>query len=123
MVDSITAHVASLSRGGLARSKPRYRRRVDSLCSGQLVDRYVSGPDQARKKGRQGFSPVNVDEVVAQRDDEHKASGKRHRDQDQPRVLPGDLPESVHGCGQCNPITASLSAKHSAQPSSISSAP
>jgi hypothetical protein len=46
-----------------------------------------------------GFSPVNVDEVVAQRDDEHKASGKRHRDQDQPRVLPGDLYESVHDWG------------------------
>jgi hypothetical protein len=62
---------------------------------------------------------VNVDEVVAQRDDEHKASGKRHRDQDQPRILPGDLSESVHGRGQCSPITASLISETSAQPSSI----
>ena len=62
---------------------------------------------------------MNVDEVVAQRDDEHKASGKRHGDQDQPRVLPGDLSESVHGGGQCNPITPSLISETSAQQSSI----
>jgi hypothetical protein len=62
---------------------------------------------------------VNVDEVVAQRDDEHKARGKGHRDQDQPPVLPGDLSESVHGWGHCNPITASLISETSAQPSSI----
>jgi hypothetical protein len=73
----------------------------------------------ARSMSLPGFSPVNVGEVVAQRDDEHKASGKRHRDQDQPPVLPGDLSESVHGWGQCNPITASLISKTSAQPSPI----
>jgi hypothetical protein len=46
-----------------------------------------------------GFSPVNVDEVIAQRDDEPKTSGKRHRDQGQPHVLPGDLSGSIHGLG------------------------
>ena len=43
-----------------------------------------------------GLSPVNVDEVVAQRDDGQKANGKRHRDRGQLHVLPGDLSESVH---------------------------